>query len=359
MVLDTEQLLAPISPESPTGIDVRQDADGAALYYRIKDARASARLAERRADAEADGGPLAPEWRQIMTLAEDVLARRSKDLEVAVWLTEAALRIHGYAGLHDAITVLDGLVERYWDTIHSLDQEDVTAKVAPLAGLNGLGNEGALIQPLRLAPITAPGSGEPAGLWHYMVMRKRGPAAKEAVLLAQAAKATPAAEFKAIYTAIAGAAAAFANLNRRLDAACGNDAPPSSTIANTLTDAQDALRAISGLDASALLIVPAGPTEAPPETEPAAGPAATAPIATAVPTGPAPLVTREDALRELARLATFFREHEPNSPTAYTLDTLIRRAKLPLKDLLAELIPDEATRRTYLTVAGIWPDSAG
>ena len=350
-MLDVEHLLAPIPGAAECGIDVRQDIEAAPLYYRLKDARAAARLAERRAEAEAEPAPLAPEWRQILTLSQEILAQRSKDLEIAAWLTEAALRIHGYAGLRDAFALIDGLVERYWATLHSLDQDDVAAKVAPLAGLNGLGADGTLIQPLRLAPIAAPGSGEPAGLWHYMVMRKRGAAAKEAVLLSQAAKATPAGQFKAIYADIAAAAAAFTNLNGRLDLLCGDDAPPSSTIASTLAEAQDALRDISGLDASQF----APPAAAPEPTPEPSGPADAA-AAPPAPAGPAPLATREDALRELARLAAFFHTHEPNSPTAYALDTLIRRARLPLRDLLAELIPDEATRRTFLMVAGIGPE---
>ena len=67
--------------------------------------------------------------------------------------------------------------------------------------------------------------------------------------------------------------------------------------------------------------------------------------------------TRDDALRELGRIATFFREKEPHSPISYALETLIRRARLPLADLLRELIPDEAVRRSALNMAGITLDS--
>ena len=123
-----------------------------------------------------------------------------------------------------------------------------------------------------------------------------------------------------------------------------------------MQEAQDALREVSGLDAATLAAEPAG--VAAPETEPAeAAPVAGAPAAPqAVQAGPVRLETREDALRELARIAAFFREHEPNSPTAYTLLTLIRRARLPLAELLAELIPDETVRRSYLNLSGIGPD---
>lgn len=361
MTLDVARLLAPISPDSPAGINVRNDGVGAPIYYRIKDARATARDAERRTEAEPESGGVAPEWREILTLADEVLSAHGKDLEVSAWLLEAALRVDGFAGLRDALSVVDGLIERYWDTLHSLDDDDVAGKVAPLAGLNGLGNEGALIQPLRLAPITSATAGEAGGLWHYMVMRKKGAAAAEAVQLAAAARATSPSEFAAIYADLAACADTFAAMTARLDDLCGEYTPPSSTIANTLTDAKEALRHVSGLSTEFLTGSPdphAAPgidRVAPPLPEPPIEVSAAAPVVAA---GPAPLNTREDALRELARVATFFRQHEPNSPTADTLETLIRRARLPLRELLAELIPDEATRRMYLTVAGIGPDLA-
>ena len=355
MILNLDTLLAPIPGDQPTGPNLRMNDSAGAIYYKIKDARSAARMAERQADAEADRGSLAPEWRLIFDLSQELLANHSKDLEVACWLTEAALRMHGFAGLRDAIGLLAGLVEAYWSGLHSVDDEDVGAKVAPIAGLNGTGGEGALIQPLRLAPLTGAQGTEPAGLWHYMVLRRRGAKAPEAVQLAEAAKATDRQTFVAIYRCIGAALASYAALSAHLDAVCGDETPPSSTIRNTLVEAQDALRDFTGLDQAAL--DEPEPAESPAvqpdagQGAPEAGRAASVQAA-----GPATLETRDDALRELGRIATFFREHEPNSPTAYTLQTLIRRARLPLADLLQELIPDEAVRRVYLNVAGIGPE---
>ena len=355
MILNLEALLAPISGDQPTGPNLRLNDSAGAIYYRIKDARSAARMAERQADAEADRGSLAPEWRLIFEQAQELLANHSKDLEVACWLTEAALRMHGFAGLRDAMGLLAGLVEAYWSELHSVDDEDIGAKVAPIAGLNGTGGEGALIQPLRLAPLTGAKGTEPAGLWHYMVLRKRGATAPEAKQLAEAATSTDRPTFVAVYRNIGAALASYSALSAYLDSVCGDETPPSSTIRNTLVEAQDALRDLTGLDQAAL-DEPA--VTGRPATEPEPGQDAPPSAQTSAPpvSGPAILATRDDALRELDRIATFFREHEPNSPTAYTLQTLIRRARLPLAELLQELIPDEAVRRVYLNVAGIGPE---
>jgi type VI secretion system protein ImpA len=73
---------------------------------------------------------------------------------------------------------------------------------------------------------------------------------------------------------------------------------------------------------------------------------------------PARLATRDDALRTLEDLATFFRRTEPNSPLAYTLQDAVRRARLSWPDLLAEVVPDAATRSAILSSLGIQPPAA-
>ena len=359
MESDTAELMEPISATRPTGVNLREDDDGAALYYRLKDARSSARVFERQADIEAERGPVAPEWRTIFDLARDLLRTRTKDIEIAVWLTEASLRLYGFEGLQRSFALLDGLVNRYWDALHSLDSEDMSAKVAPLAGLNGIGADGALIQPLRLAPITAPRAVRPATLWDYMVMRRRGPASPAAITVSTAARETDSASFKALYGAIAASLASYTSLTARLDEMCGLDSPPSSTIRTTLTEAADALRDISGLgerlSEGAISMEP--PVASAPEPMP--GPDVAQPPVAAIAAGPVILHNREDALRELSRIATFFREHEPNSPIGFSLDTLIRRARMPLGELMKELVPDASVRRAYLSAAGIWPQEVG
>ena len=67
------------------------------------------------------------------------------------------------------------------------------------------------------------------------------------------------------------------------------------------------------------------------------------------------LASREDALRTLETLATFFRRTEPVSPLAYTLDDAIRRARLSWPELLEEVVTDPAMRASILTSLGIRP----
>ena len=64
---------------------------------------------------------------------------------------------------------------------------------------------------------------------------------------------------------------------------------------------------------------------------------------------------REEALQTLAKISDFFKRTEPHSTIAFTLDDVVRRARMTLPELLAELLPDESARRTFLISAGIRP----
>jgi type VI secretion system protein ImpA len=67
------------------------------------------------------------------------------------------------------------------------------------------------------------------------------------------------------------------------------------------------------------------------------------------------VASREEAFRQLAEIAGFFRRTEPHSPISYTLDEVVRRGRLPLQELLSELITDETARRSFFVSAGIKP----
>jgi len=64
--------------------------------------------------------------------------------------------------------------------------------------------------------------------------------------------------------------------------------------------------------------------------------------------------SRDEALEALLQIARFFREREPQATISYTIEDAVRRARLPLADLLLELMDDDARRKMLLN-AGIMP----
>ncbi len=73
---------------------------------------------------------------------------------------------------------------------------------------------------------------------------------------------------------------------------------------------------------------------------------------------PGAISGREQALRQLTEIATWFKRNEPSSPIGFTLDEAVRRARLDWPDLVAELVSDQTALHSLLTSVGIKPPSA-
>lgn len=370
-------ILEPVPGGRPSGQDLRQDFSHDSLYGRLKDARNAARSAERRQEADGEDAGPPPEWKLIEELAAEALATRSKDLELAAWMTEALLRLHGPTGLADGFVLLQGLVETFWPDIHPMSEEEgIAATLAPLAGLNGSAGSGTLLQPLRKIRLTQGLDGTAYAFWQVEQAvalaelseerRQRRIEAGAVTLDAvrASAKATPAGFFIRLAKDLDRCIEAFRSLNQLLADRAGPQAPPSSAVDDLLRALRMHVDDFGGavIPAEPVPAVQAGGSGGIPSADDGrmggVGPdgAGVGPVAG---TGPAAgFASREDALRTLEAVGRYFRQVEPHSPVAYTLDELVRRARMPFIELLAELLPDESARRGLLSNAGINSDLA-
>lgn len=369
-VLDLERLLAPLDTgEGGVGEDLHKDESPGALYRDIRFARQDARTEERAQDAEG-GEPAVPQpWRDVKRLGLLCLSERSKDFEVAAWLVEALVRLDGLAGLHDGALLLDGMVERYWETGFPLTDEDGEAldlegrRTGPLAGLAGDTSDGMLAQPLRRLMLFPRADGSPVSLYVWAQAMDTAGLPDEKRRAARHAAGVPrledlenearaaGAHLRGVAVQARHAATAWAGFDTRLNERAGHDAPPTRRVRDLLLQMVEVAERILGPIADDA--PPPPPVETPPVAAPPGTAGTTAAAAPAMPGAPAPLHSREDAIRRLEELAAFFRETEPHSPLAYTLTDAVRRARLPLPDLLAEVLPDEAARNAMLTMLGI------
>lgn len=369
-VIEIPRLLAPIEGDLPQGRDTRQEFDTASPYQRLRAARQDARDAERRA-LTADGetsGP-APDWGAVAETAIELIAEHSKDLEAAAWLIEALVRIEGLRGLGAGATVVAGLTETFWDTLYPAvgedepDEDPAELRLRPLSGLVS-GARATLLPPLRLLPLFHGPDGLPVTLADYdaaVSIERLDPEQKESRIAAGArgvstlddmARGDPDALTRLARDA-ADALEAWNAMDAVLAAHAGSAKP-------SLSDVRGLLERIDGF---ARRLAPAGEA-VPDETiaEPAAAAptsrsaAPAAPLAALLAGGaPGPIATREDALRRLDEVAEWFRRNEPQSPLSYTLAEAVRRGRMGLPDLLADVVSDYATRAAILTALGIKP----
>jgi type VI secretion system protein ImpA len=141
-----DDLLNPIPGENPSGANLRYEP----LFDKIKEAR--------REDDDAPQGEWtherkAADWKQVIKLAGEALATKSKDVQLAAWLTEAMLRTEGFSGLSASLKFCQGLLENFWDTLYpELEDGDAEFRAGPL---DWIGSR--LDQPVRMVPVTRKG----------------------------------------------------------------------------------------------------------------------------------------------------------------------------------------------------------
>ena len=125
-----EDILNPVPGDNPGGADLRYDP----VYDKIKEAR--------REEDDIEQGDWKRErkvadWLMTSKLCEEVLATRSKDLQLAVWLTEAAVRQRGFDGVLEGLSLVHGLVEKFWDHLYpELEDGDAEFRATPLDWLS-------------------------------------------------------------------------------------------------------------------------------------------------------------------------------------------------------------------------------
>jgi type VI secretion system protein ImpA len=147
----TDDFLGPVSAEQPVGADLRWTAD----WDRIKEAR--------RADADLESGKWAKkeqksaDWRLVEELASGMLRNRSKDLQLALWLTEAGIKRHGFPGLRDGLRLTRELMARYWDHgLYPPMEDGPEDRAGPFEWLNNK-----LVDAISAIPITVREDGGP------------------------------------------------------------------------------------------------------------------------------------------------------------------------------------------------------
>jgi type VI secretion system protein ImpA len=121
-----DDILNPISADNPAGENLRY----APVYDKIKEAR--------RQDDDAPQG----EWQRerkvadhgvVLKLASEAIATKSKDLQLAAWLTEALLNREGYAGLNQGLNLIKGIIENFWDGLYpELEDGEAELRAAPI-----------------------------------------------------------------------------------------------------------------------------------------------------------------------------------------------------------------------------------
>ncbi|MFN7939296.1 MAG: type VI secretion system protein TssA [Bryobacteraceae bacterium] len=134
-----EELLSPIPGPNPSGENIRYNP----AFDKLKEAR--------RPNEDWLAESAGVDYKLVIRQAEDILLKKSKDLQVVVWLIEAYIYREQFEGFHKGLLALKGLIETQWDTVYpELEDGDPGMRLAPLDWLGG----SYLDIPLKQIPIT-------------------------------------------------------------------------------------------------------------------------------------------------------------------------------------------------------------
>jgi len=341
-----DDLLNPIEGPNPSGANLRYDP----VYDKIKEARREETqpppgMTEQ--DRKVSDNP------QVIKLTTDLLTNKTKDLQLAAWLTEAWLKQRGFGGLKDGLALCCGLVDKFWDTLYpEIDEGDAESRGAPL-GFLGV----KLDIPIKLVPVVEKAK---YGLLDHKQSRDVGyedqvkgdEAKKKRAQLVKEGKLTPELFDKAFEET---PKKFYAQAEKDLDACLENLTRLKKSCDEKFGSEGPAFGPLqSALDASRHLIhgflqkkrekepdpveeVPAA--EAAPGADGAGGPAAAGPVRTGVlisVDGSSEPPDRIDAIKKIAEAAAFLRRREPQSPASYLMLRGLRwgelRAAIELAD---------------------------
>jgi type VI secretion system protein ImpA len=361
-VIDVAALLQAIPGDKPTGMDLRANTEPGSLYYAIKDARNAARAAERRLESGSED-TTAPDWKTPFQLAGKALQSSTKDLELSAYLIEAAVRLHGFAGLRDGFRVATGLLQNFWGQLYPVADEDGPSTiVAPLAGLNGSDAEGTLLAPIRNVPFAVSDAHGKLSYSSYLQALSTGKIADEKSrdkkiadgamtfdAIRQAINETPKADIVRLHDDLAEAQAAFDDYTRVVEVKATNNAPPTTAIRAALVQVMDAVKDLARDILATTLRAPEPEAEEEDNGTAKAAKTDTRGGGEQLPT----IRTRDDAFAAILQLADYFRRIEPHSLVPHALEQSVRWGRMPLPDLLSELIPDDDSRGALFKQVGI------
>jgi type VI secretion system protein ImpA len=347
---DLDRLLAPISPEHPSGEPLRY----AGVYDYIQDAR-------REDDPTLPRGIWKSslkraDWSGVMVAAMDALETRSKDLQLAVWLLEAWIHLHGIPGVVRGLELLRGLCELYWEEIHPLPEGgDLEFRLSPLYWMNEK-----LSLVLRQLPVTRPeGADTPSyslldwesALRLENLQRSGGTSPTDSVTLPRVMASvaiTGSAFYAAVLDDVRYALEQIREIEAVLDRRCGRD-----TL--TLHRFAASLEAIEQIAARILTERADRGEEVFPAAElPAGYDASAAHSEEPIPLyAESPIRSRAEAYRRLSEAADYLLRTEPHSPAPYLVKRAVAWGGMSLAELLVELLAGNNDVKTIYNLLGI------
>ncbi|RJF92724.1 type VI secretion system protein TssA [Noviherbaspirillum saxi] len=356
---ELEVLLAPITENEPCGPAMRYDP-----------AFTEIRLAREEDDPSLPMGqwerPLKrADWVFIEDRCKGMLANRSKDLQLAVWLLESWTRQHGFEGLLRGLHLVDELLRQHWTAVHPVIDEDndCDARIAPLVWLNE-----SMSMTLKVhVPLLNVAGRKPPKVsfadWERLTARELSgqdhatdktsgvdssdlPLIREDVI--SYAHQHLYYELQTRIDLVRRCLICLSSLTSFVDTQLGMDSPNLARLHGTLTSIERVFTQLIPVKNE-----PAVMEELPVPHGVNMSSATAGEMIMAPPVTLSHWQSRHEAYVTLEAIADYLAVVEPHSPTPYLLRRAVNWGRMPLPELMAEIIREEGDLNRLMNVLGL------
>lgn len=343
-VIDGEALLAEIDADAPCGADLGYDPDFAEM-----ERAAEGKPEQQFGETIIKGEP--PNYRDVQRLALDLLGR-TKDLRIAVNLTQALLRNDGLGGFAEGLELIGGLIDRYWDQVHpQLDPDDDNDPTLRINTLLALAAPSTVVRGVREVPLVRSRSVGTFSFRDYLMATGEIPAPENAETPAPESGTIEAAFRDCDGDALLATAAALGHardmvermeslLDRQVGSAASADFSPLTGELRRMEHLVSEWVNRRGLDR----VPDPEPTDEPSADaatdDDSAAESAHGSAASGAPAVNGDIRSREDVVRTLDRLCAYFEKYEPSSPLPLLLERAKRLVSKSFLEILRDLAPD-------------------
>ena len=339
-------LLQPISKSSPCGEDVRYDV----VYDRIQDARSE--TAAPQDDTSPGEGP---NWNLVKALCEQLLRQRSKDLQVAVWLTEAWFYLEGLTGMERGLLLIHQLVEKYWLQLFPQLEEDGEKEGCWRALIWANQNLAQGLRRVRVTEVSGQGSFSYGEWWSVQAKAKSGTLPGKGQMtskdFAQAQASTPLSFYQNLLQATKKVKSALLELEKSLKKKPGIPDKLFSRYKGALSNIiKISSFGETSLEKASSNMKNGKKVKSPPVKK---GAGLLKKIRGQKGKTMDEIQTREDAYHLLAQAADFLAETEPHSPTPYLVRRAISWGGMSLDEVLADMAQEAGDLTHYLRFLGL------
>jgi type VI secretion system protein ImpA len=327
-LLNFESLLAPIPGDNPAG---------GAIPFEIREKLEEGRKEINLEDFDKDD-PARPteakkaDWAGIIRIAQDTLAKTSKDLLVSARLTEALVKQHGFAGLRDGLHLMRLLVDKCWDRLNpTIEDGDLEVRAGPFNWLADAEKGARFPNSLRRVPLIPEdksGRGDRSKKFSWMEWRQsqsgKGAVTKDD--FDKAIAATPREQFQSLQEEVNECVVEMTQLLQVLNDKMGSAAPGLIDLRAAVEDCRKLVGQIIAQKGG-------------PDVEAVADGA----METVSPSGnsAAKAGSRDQAYRQLAQAAALLRQLEPHSPIPYLIQRAVELGSMPFPQLIRALIREQ------------------